>query len=162
LADLLRNTGIAGIDYQFGLNTMMGANGTFTNLHYLNPGQVAGTTPLTGIYDSSTRSGEAYLSQRLSRKHYIGPAFQYSKVYSYPTDLTNVTETQSIVFFYTVLATSQFSISFFGGPQYSNTTEFGQPDVHSWYPEAGASLSWQSRRTAAALSYSRSISDGGG
>ena len=72
-------------------------------------------------------------------------------------------------FFYTLYATSRLSISFFGGPQHSNTIEPPQPPlltqgatVQAWTPAAGASLSWQGRLNNIALSYSRVISGGGG
>src|SRR5579864_4705593 len=40
IADFLSNAGSVGISYQFALNDMVGASGTFSNLHYLNPSQV--------------------------------------------------------------------------------------------------------------------------
>lgn len=166
LADRLTNNGTAGINYQFSAHGMVGASGTFTNLHYPNPGEVAGSDPtlLTGLYDASSRSGSAFYSQRLTRKHYVGLTYQYQKLLSYPTGIPHAidTETHAILFFYTLYATPAFSMSFFGGPQRSTTDLPGEPTSQSWYPAAGASLNWQARHTAAAVSYSRMITGGGG
>jgi hypothetical protein len=165
VADRLTNNGTAGLTYQFSANSMVGGSGTFMNLHYPNPSQVSGTNPalLGGLYDASSRAGTAFYSVRVSRKHYFGVAYQYQKLLSYPSGIPATdTETHAILAFYTLYATPAFSISFFGGPQYSSTDQFGLPTSQSWYPAAGGSLNWQERHTAAALSYSRMITSGGG
>jgi hypothetical protein len=54
------------------------------------------------------------------------------------------------------------SISLSGGPQYSDTSQFGVPPSKAWSPAAGASLGWQGRLTSFAASYSRRINDSGG
>jgi hypothetical protein len=165
VADRLTNSGTAGLTYQFSANGIVGGSGTFMNLHYPNAGQVAGSNPalLAGIYDASSRAGTAFYSLRVSRKHYFGVAYQYQKLLSYPLGIPATdTETHAILAFYTLFATPAFSISFFGGPQYSSTNQFGLPTSQSWYPAAGGSLNWQARHTAAALSYSRMITGGGG
>jgi hypothetical protein len=165
IADRLSNNGTVGVEYQFAANSMVGASGTFANLHYANPSQVAGSDPaaLTGLYDDSSRAVSAFFSQRLSRKHYFGVTYQYQKLLSYPTGISVIdTETHAILFFYTLFATPAFSISFFGGPQNSQTDLPGLTQSQSWYPAAGASVNWQSRHTAASLSYSRMITGGGG
>jgi hypothetical protein len=166
VADRLTNNGTAGIEYQFAANTMVGANGTFTNLHYPNPSEVAGSDPalLTGLYDDSSRAASAFFSQRISRKHYFGVNYQYQKLLSYPTGITSAidTETHAILFFYTLYASPALSLSFFGGPQNSHTDYPGLSTSQSWYPAAGASVNWQARQTAASVSYSRMITGGGG
>jgi hypothetical protein len=163
LADRLSNYGNAGITYQFSANAMVGASGTFSNLHYPNPAQVP------GLFDAASRAGSAFFSYRAAKDHYFGVSYQYQELLSYPVSSTNETQTDGVLFFYTFVPTQAFSLSFFGGPQYYNSgTQFiaaGQPiiaPVHSWTPTAGASLNWQSLRTGIALSYARSVSSGGG
>src|SRR5580700_9071691 len=51
LADVLSNTANASLNYQFSANGMVGASGTFANLHYPNQSQVP------GLGDSSSRAG---------------------------------------------------------------------------------------------------------
>jgi hypothetical protein len=163
LADRLGNIGNAGITYQFSANAMIGASGTFTNLHYPNPAEVP------GLYDAASRGASAFYSYRLSRRHYIGATYQYQQLLSYPAAATNETQTHGVFLFYTFYRAPAFSFSLFGGPQYySAGPQYPSaalspvPASQSWSPAAGASLNWQARHTAMAVSYSRSVSGGGG
>src|ERR1700730_2324390 len=101
--------------------------------------------------------------------NYIGATYQYQRLIAYPKLGQSATETHALLFFYTLYATTGLSISFFGGPQYSNTIAPPQPPLltqgatrRAWTPGAGASLSWQGRFSNIALSYSHVISGGGG
>src|SRR6202142_289410 len=66
VSPFLSNAGNVGVSYQFAANGMIGASGTFTNLHYFNPGEVS------GLSDSSSQGASVYYSLRLSRLHYVG------------------------------------------------------------------------------------------
>ncbi|MGA7943649.1 MAG: hypothetical protein WB991_01180, partial [Candidatus Sulfotelmatobacter sp.] len=66
IADRLSNTGNVGITSQFAANGMVGASGTFTNLHYPDQAEVP------GLYDSSSQAGSVFYSLRISKMHYIG------------------------------------------------------------------------------------------
>jgi hypothetical protein len=163
IADLLSNSGNAGITWQFAPNGMVGGSGTFTNLHYSNQSEVP------GLFDSNSQGGSVFYSLRVSKMHYIGATYQYQRLISNPTNGQSETQTHAILFFYTLYATSRFSMSCFGGPQYSDTVQpplpplqIKLPEARAWTPAAGASLSWQSRMTNVAVSYSHIISGGGG
>jgi hypothetical protein len=161
IADLLSNSGNVGVTYQFATNGMVGASGTFTNLHYPNPAEVP------GLFDSSSQGASVFYSLRASRMHYFGVTYQYQRLVSYPTEGQSETQTHAVLFFYTIYPTSSFSISFFGGPQYADTVQppllgLQLPPARAWSPAAGASLSWQGRLTSLAASYSHIISSGGG
>ncbi len=163
IADRLNNSGNMGITYQFAPNEMVGASGTFTNLHYPNPAEVP------GLFDSASQGGSFFYSLRASKKHYFGVTYQYQRLVSYPTEGLNETQTHAVLFYYTLYATSSFSISFFGGPQHADTVQpplpplqIQLPPTRAWTPSAGASLSWQGRRNTLAVSYSHVISGGGG
>ncbi len=162
-ADLLRNSGNVGIIDQFAPNGMVGASGTFTNLHYPNSAEVP------GLYDSTSQGGSVFYSIRATRMHYFGVTFQYQRLVSSPTEGQNETQTHAVLFYYTLYPTSNFSISFFGGPQHANTVQpplpplqIQLPPARAWTPAAGASLSWQGRLNSLAVSYSHVISGGGG
>ncbi len=114
IADRLSNFGNLAITYQFAANGMVGASGTFTNLHYPNPAQVP------GLFDSSSQGGSAFYSLRVSKMHYIGVTYQYQRLLSFPTQGQNETQTQSMLFYYTLYPAVRFSISVFGGPQYAD------------------------------------------
>jgi hypothetical protein len=162
IADRLSNNGGAGITYQFGANSMVGANGTFTNLHYPNP------TEVPGLYDAASRAGSAFYSYRLARQHYIGVTYQYQELLSYPAESTNETQTDGFFLFYTFSPSPRFSFSLFGGPQYYSAglqygaTPLPVPAMQSWTPAGGFSLNWQARHSSAAVSYAHSVSSSGG
>jgi len=157
IADRLSNSGNVGLNYQFGLNDMVGASGTFSNLHYPNPAQVP------GLYDSSSQGGLAFYARRIAKRQYLGATYAYQRLLAYPTAGVNETQTHAALVFYTLAATRNFSISLFGGPQYSNTV---QPapllPLRSWTPAGGASLGWQGRLNSFALSYTHIIASGAG
>ena len=163
VADLLINSGSVGINYQFAANGMVGASGSFTNLHYPNPSEVP------GLFDSTSQAGSAFYSFRFSKMNYIGATYQYQRLIANPTFGQSETQTHALLLFYTLYATSRFSISFFGGPQHSDTIAPGEPPLmpkattaRQWTPAAGASLNWQGKLSNVAFSYSRVISSGGG
>jgi hypothetical protein len=156
IADVLTNTANATLTYQFSANGMIGASGTFTNLHYPNPSQVP------GLSDSSSRGGSVFYTRRLSKMHYIGATYQYQMFLASPTTGQSETQTQSAFLFYTLYFKPTLSVSFFGGPQYSDTQQFALPSSRSWSPAGGASFAWQGKLTSFAASYSKAISDGGG
>jgi len=156
MADRLTNAANAELTYQFSATGMVGADGTFTNLHYPNPSQVP------GLYDSSSRGGSAFYSHRLSRKHYVGVLYQYSHILSYSVGAQSEVQTHTISGFYTIYLKPNLSLSLSGGPQYSDTTQGLLPALRSWAPAATASLGWQGRHTTFAASYSRIVTGGGG
>ena len=156
VADQLSNTGTAQLTYQFGLNAMVGVSGTFTNLHYSNPAEVR------GLYDSGSRGGSAFYTHRLSGRHYIGATYQYQMLLAYPIGFRAETQTNGLMLFYSIYLKPTLSLSFFGGPQYSDTQESIAPRLRTWSPATGASLAWQERQTNFAMSYSRVIAPGGG
>lgn len=163
LADLLSNNAGAGISYQFSAHGMVGANGTFTNLHYPNPAEVP------GLYDAAARGGSAFYSDRIAHEHYVGIAFQYQQLLSYPAAATNQTRTDAALVFYTYQPAPTFSFSLFAGPQYYTAgpqyltaNAAAVPATRAWTPAAGGSLNWQGRQTSVALSYAHTVSGSGG
>ncbi|MGH9517159.1 MAG: hypothetical protein ACRD3P_15945 [Terriglobales bacterium] len=155
-ADQLSNTGTAQLTYQFGLNAMVGASGTFTNLHYSNLAEVP------GLYDSGSTGGSVFYTHRLSGMHYVGATYEYQRLLAYPAGFRAQTTTNGLMLFYSVYLKPTVSLSFFGGPQYSDTQESISPTLRSWSPAAGASLAWQEKETNFAVSYSQKVAPGGG
>lgn len=163
LADQLHNYGNVAITYQFARNEMIGAGGTFTNLHY--PDQAL----VPGLFDSESQGGSAFYAYRVSKVHYLGVSYQYQRLLSFLTQGQNETRTHAILGFYTMSLSKRFSISLFGGPQYLDigpqflvdaTTAL--PGSQTWKPSGGASMNWQGQFTSAALSYSHMVVSGSG
>jgi len=164
IANHLNNSGNIGLSWQYSLNDMIGGNGTFSNLHYLDQAQVP------GLFDSSTQGGEAFYSHRVANGQYIGVTYSYQRLLAYPTEGLNETQTHAGIFFYTFAPTSsRFSISLFGGPQHADTIQpadavlkLPASEFKSWVADTGGSLGWQTPTTALALSYNHMISSGSG
>jgi hypothetical protein len=163
IADQLHNFGTVGITYQFAANAMIGAGGTFTNLHYPNQAEVP------GLFDSESQGGSAFYAYRISAEHYVGISYQYQRLLTFPTQGQNETQTDAVFPFYVFSPTKRFSISMFGGPQYSNIgpqfivgVSAALPGSQSWTPAGGASVNWQGQFTSLAVSYTHTIASGGG
>jgi hypothetical protein len=162
ISPFLNNRGNVGVSYQFAANAMVGASGTFTNLHYYNSAEVS------GLADGTSQSGSVYYSIRASKLHYFGVSYEYQRLVSSSSTIgESETQTHAIHFFYTLYPTSRISISVFGGPLHSNTSEGALegvplPPAVAWNPSIGGSFSWQGNLTNAAFSYSHTISGGGG
>lgn len=157
IASQLSNSGNVGISYQYALNQMVGAGGMFSNLHYTDPSQVP------GLSDSASQGGMAFYALRISKVNYLGITYEYQRLLAYPAAGTDETQTHAFLFFYTLYPTSKFSITFFGGPQYSDTVQaLPALSLQEWTPAAGASMNWQGRWNSFAVSYSHSIASGGG
>jgi hypothetical protein len=163
IADRLSNYGNVGITYQFAANSMVGAGGSFSNLHYPDQAEVP------GLFDSESQSGLAFYSLRVAKRHYIGATYQYQRLLSFPAPGTNETQTHALLLFYTLYLSPRVSASLFGGPQYANAgpqfsdgVSAASPGSRSWTPEAGGSLSWQGRFNSVAISYAHMIASGGG
>jgi len=162
LASFLSNVGNAGLTYQFGANDMVGGSAGFTNLHYADSSQVA------GLSDGSSQTGTAFYSHRIAKRHYLGAAYQYQRLMTYPSGLSSETQTHATMFFYSVVPSARLSLSLFAGPQYADTD---QPALSTtipaftsrlWTPIAGTSLNYRGPRQSAAFSYSHVVSGGSG
>ena len=160
ITDQLNNAANAELTYQFGRNDMIGASGTFTNLHYLDPNEVP------GLSDSSSRGGATFYSHRLSTTRYFGATYQYSEILGSSQSTQNIaqseTQTQTLFLFLTVYLNPSLSLSLSGGPQYYEDSESPLPASRSWKPAAMASMGWQGHRASFAASYSQLVSGGGG
>lgn len=162
IANQLINSGYVGLTYQFGLNDMIGANGTFTTLHYPDPEEVP------GLSDSNSQSGSAFYSHRIGQIQYLGLIYQYQRLVAHPSQSLSETQTQAALLFYSVLPSAHLSLSVFGGPQNVDSIQptLGSvgplPNIHTLTPALGASANWQGRLTALALSYDHMVGSGFG
>jgi len=163
IADRLSNFGNVSLTYQYSASDMVGASGTFGTLHYPNAAQAP------GLWDASSQAGAGFYTHRFSKQQYVGVTYQYQRFMSFPGGGNDETQSQATFLFYTVYPTRQVSMSFFGGPQYSDTVQSAQVSLgilsltsRGWAPAGGASLAWEGHFSSAALSYSHVVSGGGG
>jgi len=157
VADRLTNSGNVGLAYQFARNSMIGAEGTFSNLHYPDASQVP------GLCDSESQAGLAFYTVRVSKINYFGVTYQYQRLLSYPSTGVSETQTHGALLFYTVYPAKGFSVSLFGGAQLSETEQPSPlTSLRKWTPAGGGSLGWQGRLNSVAVSYLHTIAGGGG
>jgi hypothetical protein len=159
IAEQITNTTGAQLTYQLGADSMVGASGSFGLFNYPNPSQAA------GLYNSQTASGSAFYSRRVHERYYIGGSYQFEHIFSYPLQGsfgTTTSQIQTVYGFVTIYLKPTLSISLSGGPQYYTATQVPLPSSASWSPLVMASLGWQTERTTAALSWSRTVSGAGG
>jgi hypothetical protein len=154
VTDQLTNSGSAQLTYQFGLNSMIGATGLFSDLLHLNPSQAA------GLANSHSKEAGGFYSHRISGRHYLGVKYQYQSLIATPLDAQ--TETHGVELFYTIYLQPTTSLSLYAGPQYSDSRGGGLPATKIWSPSYGGSFGWQGQRVTFALNGGRSISAGAG
>jgi hypothetical protein len=150
--------------YHLALNDLIGASGSFYDLHYTNTPLSAGTqtTPLT---DTQTANGCAFWLHRIFRGEWGGVSYRFDRItFNQGGDETQV---HSFLAVNTLRLWKQFTLSGFIGPQYSANQGlvFGatQPTQSSgWSVTGGADGGWQGERTSLTGGYARSVSDGGG
>jgi hypothetical protein len=156
VGDQIGNSGNAELTYQFSRQGMVGASGTFTNLHYLHPSEVP------GLYDSKSSGGSAFYNHRLSKHNYIGATYRYTDTIAYPLNAQSEIQAHTFLFFYTIYLKPTFSLSFSGGPQHYDISQSPLPTQGAWGPSITASLGWQGRHTNYSASYLRTVAGGGG
>jgi hypothetical protein len=155
-ADEITNAANIDLSYQFARNSMIGAGGIFTQLHYPDPA----STP--GLSDSSSRGGAAFYSQRLSSTQYFGTTYQYLRSQFSPEEIQSETQTHTVLFFYTLYLKRTFSLSASIGPQYVKALQSLSPPYHSWVSAGTASIGWQASHVNLVASYLRTTTGGGG
>src|SRR5437667_7866641 len=154
IADQLRDTSSAQLSYQTSPNGLIGATGTFSELNYPTRSQVP------GLFDSTSSTGQAFYTHRLSGKHYLGATYDYTNLLSHPNGIR--TETHSVLLFYTIYLNSATSFSVFAGPERSDSRGNGLARVRQWSPAVGGGFGWRRERTSVAINASRRVSGGGG
>ena len=154
VTDQITNSGSAQLTYQFGLNSMIGATGLLSDLHYLNPSEVP------GLANSHSKAAEGFYTQRISKRHYLGAKYQFQHLLSTPIHAE--TETHGVNLLYTIFLRPTTSLSIYAGPQYSDSRGEGLPSSKTWLPMYGGSFAWQAQRMSLAVSGERSVSAGGG
>ncbi|HWT66012.1 MAG TPA: hypothetical protein VN151_07840 [Terracidiphilus sp.] len=155
-ASQISDTLHATFSHQYARNQMFGAGGSFGIVHFPNPSQAP------GLYDSKSGSGSAFYAFRAGERHYLGFAYQFTRIAASPTAGESNTDVQSFVPYYTFYIGPTISVSIAAGPQYFKATETGFADFTGWAPYANASVARQTAHTNLALSYAHTVSGGSG
>jgi hypothetical protein len=161
---ILTNSALSEITYQFSGNSNVGARGVVSILRY--PG---GATSVSNIplFEGQSYAAEAFYNHRITARQYFGFTLRGQRFDSDKSLV--VTDSGSVLLFYSLQPTSSLNLSFFGGPQLTNSrvdpsllSTVGTFNGHQLLPSGGATLVWQKSHTTANLSYVRQASDSGG
>jgi hypothetical protein len=159
-ADRITNTATVDLGLQTSENTLIGAEGSFSELDYLNSGQS------TGLYNANSIGATGFFAHRVTSHQYIGFTYQYLQILSYLPNSEGEAAVNTFTPFYSfhLLRTRQGSLtaSLQGGLEHASFAIRGGPFVAEWKPVVTASVGWQGPITNFAVSYTQSVSGGGG
>ena len=148
------------IGYQFSETDIVGATGGFHSLQFRD--EAPGNT----LLDTRAESGAGYFMHRVTPKNWLGASYSFEHL-GYPGSVDD-TIVHSIIAFDTYALSRSMTLSFFGGPQYSENkfpTDSVPPQTVShtgWSEAGGASFGWTALRTSVDAAYTYRIADGGG
>lgn len=146
-------------NYHFALNDLVGASGSFYDLHFSN---VPAGTELT---DSNTASAAAFWLHRIFGTDWGGISYRFQRITFNPGG--GETDVHSFLAVDTLNISSRLTLTGFVGPQYTENQglfpgELQATQSNGWSVSGGAEGAWKNQNTSVAAGYSRSISDGGG
>src|SRR5271169_959530 len=145
-------------NYHFALKDLVGASGSFYDLHFTN---VPVGTPLT---DSQTTLASAFWLHRLFQGDWGGTSYGFQRITLSPSGETRV---HSFLAVDTLSLSNRFTLTGFVGPQYLENQGLapgGTPisQSNNWSVAGGVEGGWRNQRTSVSAGFSRNISDGGG
>jgi hypothetical protein len=156
LAHRLSNLGAADLSYQFSARDMVGAGGTFYDSQFRDVPVGA-----NNLFNTSTRSGNAYYSHGFTPRNWAGVAYQFQDISFDPG--TSEARSHSFLAFDTITLQTNMTLSFFAGPERSVVDTGALSGVPAqWGAMAGGNFGWQGQRTSVRLNALRRVSDGGG
>lgn len=146
-------------NYHFALNDLIGASGSFYDLHFTNV--PAGTQ----LADSETASGAAFWLHRIVGADWGGISYRFQRITFNPGG--GETDVHSFLAVDTLNISSRLTLTGFVGPQYTENQglfpgELQPTQTNGWSFSGGAEGAWKNQNTGIAAGYSRGISDGGG
>ncbi len=146
-------------NYHFALNDLIGASGSFSDLHFTN---VPAGTQLT---DSETESGSAFWLHRIVGSDWGGVSYRFDRLTF--NSVGGESRVHSFLAVNTLNLSKRVMLTGFIGPQYSDNQGLVPGALQStqsseWSVAGGAEGGWKNQHTSLSAGYSRTISDGGG
>jgi hypothetical protein len=152
-------------NYHFALNDLVGASGSFYDLHFSNPptSVPAGSELTNQLTGSETSTGSAFWLHRIFRENWGGTSYRFERI----TFNGGEAKVHSFLAVDTLNISTRFTVTGYAGPQYSENNGLipgiAQPSqANNWSFAGGIDGAWRNARTSVSGGYSRSISDGGG
>jgi len=162
LANQRTSQTVVEMNYHYALKDLVGASGSFYDLHYSDVTTGPGT-----LSNTRTAGGSAFWLHQIVRGNWAGLSYSFQRITFDPTGETlvhdfTVTDTFNI--------SKTLSVSGFIGPEYSdnrgvaatgpNTGQY--TSFSGWSVAGGLDGSWQAKQTSVTAGFSRHVSDGGG
>ena len=146
-------------NYHFALKDLIGASGSFSDLHFSN---VSAGTPLT---DTETASASAFWQHRTFHENWTGLSYHFDRI-TYNSGGSE-TRVHSFLATNTLSLWKRFTLTGSIGPQYSENQglvigAMQSSQSSSWSISGGLEGGWHGERTSMTAGFSRSVSDGGG
>ncbi|MGB6776103.1 MAG: hypothetical protein WBE45_17180 [Terriglobales bacterium] len=147
-------------NYHFALNDLIGASGSFFDLHFGN--LQSGSQPLT---NTQTASGSVFWLHRIFRDDWGGITYHFDRITFDPGG--GESQVHSFYAVNTLNLSNRFTLTGFIGPQYSDNQGLAPitgllTQSTDWSVAGGVDGGWKNLRTSVSAGYSRTISDGGG
>jgi len=161
LANQRSSNTVVEADYHFALKDLVGASGSFYDLHYSDV-----TTPGT-LVDTRTAAGSAFWLHQILRRDWAGISYRFQRLTFDPNGETRV---HAFTVMNTLSLSKTLTLSGFIGPEYSDNRGVaaagpaaGQVSSFSdWSVAGGVEGGWQKERTSVTVGYSKQVSDGSG
>ncbi len=161
---ILTNSSLAELTYPYRESSNLGVRGVVSILRYPGGAETITNIPL---FEGQSYEAEFFYNHRATKRQWIGAALRVQRFDSYKSLV--ITDSGSLLLFYSLQPSNAINISFFAGPQLSNSrvapavaSTLPQSDFHHLTPATGATFSWQKNRTSADVSFVRQVSDGAG
>lgn len=154
--------------YQASAQTTMGVGGSFEQQKY---DSIPRSGPSTAFIHTQIASGNAFIARQLTARNQLG--VQYGlQVLRFP-QVDARTTTHSFLVFDQMNLSPSTTLTLYGGPEYSLTSNevvlnlgfiiVSIPvQANQWSAAGGAMYNWTGQRLAAAIDFTRRVSDGGG
>jgi hypothetical protein len=153
---------VAGMDYHFALKDMVGASGSFYDLHYSD----SPSGSLTTLVNTRTETGSAFWLHQIFRRDWAGLSYRYERVTFGPIGETQV---HGFRVTNTLTVSKTVSVTAYLGPEHSHnqgiaasSPDAGVSSFGNWSINGGVEANWQASRTSLAGGYSQETTDGGG
>lgn len=160
LAKQRTSSTVVETNYHFALKDLVGASGSFYDLHFSD-------APVgTSLTNTRAVSASAFWLHEIFRRNWLGFSYRFQRVSFDPTGESRV---HSILVADTLSLPGGFTLSGFFGPEYSDNhglVQAGSTEQVSnftdWFFAGGVDAGWQKKRTSVTAGYSKRVSDGGG
>jgi hypothetical protein len=162
LANQRSSATVVETNYHFALKDIVGASGSFYDLHYSDVSTGTGT-----LVDTRTAAGSAFWFHEILRRDWAGISYLFQRLTFDPSGETRV---HTFTVTNTLNITKTFTVSAFVGPEYSDNhgVAASGPDAgkvsnfSDWSIAGGVEGGWKEKRTSVTAGYSKRVSDGGG